>query len=245
MQVQKENTIGEVVASNFKTAQVFEKYGLDFCCGGKKTISDACAKNGVDTDKLINELLKLNNNGNGKSNDYASWEPDFLVDYIINNHHSYVVKTLPVIYAHSRKVAGAHGENHPEVIKIAEYFSMIKDELEAHLMKEEKMLFPYIKKLAEIKKKNLDVQYPPFGSVKEPIRVMEAEHENAGTLMSEINTLSRGYNPPEDACTTFRVLYQELKEFEDDLHVHIHLENNILHPKAIELENILNKNLSI
>lgn len=245
MQVQKENTIGEVVARNFRTAQVFEKFGLDFCCGGKKTISDACEKHGVDTDKLLGELINVSQNGNGMSTDYTLWEPDFLIDYIINNHHSYVVKTLPVIYAHSQKVAGAHGENHPEVIKIAEYFSIVKDELEVHLMKEEKMLFPYIKKLAEIKKKNLDVQFPPFGSVKNPIKVMEAEHEKAGNLMAEINTISNRFNPPEDACTTYKVLYQELKEFEDDLHVHIHLENNILHPKAIELEKVLNKQLPL
>lgn len=245
MQVQKENTIGEIVAGNFRTAQVFEKYGLDFCCGGKKTISDACDKHGVNADELINELQTVGINGNGKSTDYSSWEADFLIDYIINTHHAYITNALPSIYAHSRKVAGAHGENHPEVIEIADYFSKVQEDLKAHMLKEEKMLFPYIKKLAEINRKKLDVQYPPFGTVNNPIKVMEAEHAEVGELFSKINKLSRNYTPPEDACTTFRVLFQELKEFENDLHIHIHLENNILHPKAIELEKTLNKNLPL
>jgi regulator of cell morphogenesis and NO signaling len=240
MQVQKDNTVGEIVAKNFRTAQIFEKFGLDFCCGGKKSISDACSKRGVDANEVIDELLMVNENGS-RQNDYFSWEIDFLIDYIIEVHHSYVSKSMPVIFAHSQKVAEAHGENHPEVIKIADYFSTIKDELEAHLMKEEKMLFPYIKKLVEVKKNNLEQEVPPFGAVVNPIKVMEAEHENAGLLFAEIKRLSNGYNPPEDACTTFKVLYQELNEFEQDLHTHIHLENNILHPKAIELEKNLNK----
>lgn len=243
MQVQKNNTIGEVVAGNFRTAQVFERYGLDFCCGGKKTISDACSKHGINADELINKLQIVGINGNGKNSDYASWDLDFLVDHIINTHHAYLVKSLPSIYAHSQKVAGAHGENHPEVVKIAEYFSIMKEDMEAHLMKEERMLFPYIKKLAEINRKKLDVQFPPFGTINNPIKVMEAEHEEVGELMGNINQLSSNFSLPEDACTTYRVLYQELKEFEDDLHVHIHLENNILHPRAIELEKVLNKQL--
>lgn len=245
MQVQKDNTVGEIVAKNFRTAQIFEKFGLDFCCGGKKTLSDACSKRGVDANEIIDELLKVNETGSNRQNDYFTWEINFLIDYIIEVHHSYVSKLMPVIFAHSQKVAGAHGENHPEVIKIAEYFSTIKDELEAHLMKEEKMLFPYIKKLVEIKKNNLDQQVPPFGAVANPIKVMEAEHENAGLLFAEIKRLSNGYKPPEDACTTFKVLYHELNEFEQDLHTHIHLENNILHPKAIELEkNLIKQNKS-
>lgn len=241
MQVQKDNTVGEIVSKNFRTAQIFEKFGLDFCCGGKKTLSDACSKRGVDANEVIDELLKVNETGGSRQKDYFTWEIDFLIDYIIEVHHSYVSKSMPVIFAHSQKVAGAHGENHPEVNKIADYFSTIKDELEVHLMKEEKMLFPYIKKLVEIKKNNLEQQVPPFGAVMNPIKVMEAEHENAGLLFAEIKRLSNGYKAPEDACTTFKVLYQELNEFEQDLHTHIHLENNILHPKAIELEKILNK----
>ena len=242
MQVLKENKIGEIVARNFRAAQIFESYGLDFCCGGKKSISEACEKKGISPDNVINELnSKLENlkifDANGRNAiNYNAWELDFLIDYIINTHHVYVMNSLPNIFAHSQKVASVHGENHPEVNSIADLFSNLKDELEAHLQKEEKMLFPYIKNLVRIKRENIEVQYPPFGTVNNPIKMMEHEHDNAGNILSYINRLSGNYNPPQDACTTFRVLYQELKEFEDDLHTHIHLENNILFPKAAELE---------
>jgi len=233
MQIKKENTIGEVVAQNFHTAEIFEKFGLDFCCGGKKTISEACEKKGLNTDEVVKELTKTPDwNGYRNSNDFDSWELDFLIDYIINTHHIYVMKSLPNIFIHSQKVSGVHGENHPEVISIFELVTNLKEDLESHLLKEEKMLFPYIKKL----KGSFITEYPPFGTVANPIRMMELEHENAGEILDRIKKLSNNYFTPDDACTTFKVLYKELKEFEDDLHVHIHLENNILFPKAIKLE---------
>jgi regulator of cell morphogenesis and NO signaling len=242
MQIQKENTIGEIVAQNFRAAQVFESFGLDFCCGGKKTISDACSIKGLNPESVIKEIYSIPENGFKKVPDYNTWGTDFLIDYIINTHHVYVMNALPNIFAHSQKVAAVHGEHHPEVVTIAEHFEKIKDELETHMQKEEKMLFPYIKNLNNIKQNKTDLPFPPFGTVDNPIKVMEMEHESAGTTMSKINELSKGYQPPEDACTTFKVLYQELREFEDDLHVHIHLENNILFPKAIAIEKALMKN---
>jgi regulator of cell morphogenesis and NO signaling len=169
----------------------------------------------------------------------GSWKPDFLIDYIINKHHRYVEKMLPIIFMHSQKVAEKHGANHPETDSIAELFAGIKDELEVHMQKEERMLFPYIKRILELGESGEEVPFPPFGTIENPVRVMELEHETAGKLMAEINSLSSGFTPPGDACTTYKVLYQELKEFESDLHVHIHLENNILFPKAIELEKSL------
>ena len=236
MLVQKENTIGATVAQNFRTAQVFERFGLDFCCGGKKSIYEACEKKGINPEYVLAELNNVSENGRIKVPDYQKWEPDFLIDYIINTHHFYLMKALPNILAHSQKVASVHGENHPEAISIADLFANLKEELEVHIQKEEKMLFPYIKNLLQIKKNNNKIDFPPFGSVNNPIKVMETEHENAGDALGWINKLSNNYTIPEDACTTFRVLYQELKEFEDDLHMHIHLENNILFPKAVDLE---------
>lgn len=244
MTIQKDITIGEVVAQNFRAAQVFEQFGLDFCCGGKKTIDAACSEKGLDSDTVLNELSKLNG-GVVKGIDYNSWDLDFLADYIVQTHHSYVTRSLPNIFAHSQKVASVHGTNHPEVIRIVDLFSNIKDELEGHMQKEEKMLFPYIKKIVAVKKNNLEMSYPPFGNIQNPITVMENEHEGAGLQLSEIHTLSDNYTPPEDACTTFKVLYKELNEFEDDLHIHIHLENNILFPKAIELERSLTNTISL
>ena len=131
------------------------------------------------------------------------------------------------------------------MLRIADLFSNIKDDLESHMQKEEKMLFPYIKKIVAIKKNHLEMNYPPFGNILNPITVMENEHEAAGIQLSEINILSNNYTPPEDACTTFNVLYKELKEFEDDLHIHVHLENNILFTKAIELERSLTNTISL
>lgn len=239
MLIQKESKIGNIVAENFRTAQIFEDYGIDFCCGGKKSVSEACGEKGINPDELTGKLTELTRNQNNTHNDYNSWELDFLIDYIINNHHGYVKKSLPVISGHAEKVVLKHGTNHPEVIKISELFSGIKAELEAHMQKEELMLFPYIKNLVEAERKSFKIPLPPFGSIENPIQVMEAEHDSAGNAIGEINSLSSSYTLPEDACATFGVLYQELKDFEDDLHTHIHLENNILFPKAIELEKML------
>lgn len=239
MPVQKETKIGDAVALNFRYAQVFEKFGIDFCCGGKNSIGAACMAKGLDADKVLAELQKTTENAEDNTASFNLWKPDFLIDYIVNNHHRYVEKMLPVIYMHSQKVAEMHGVNHPETSSIAELFVSIKDELEVHMQKEERMLFPYIKQVLELEIIGEEVPFPPFGSVENPIRVMEQEHETAGKLMAEINSFSSGYSPPEDACTTYKVLYRELKEFESDLHTHIHLENNILFPKAIELEKSL------
>ena len=235
MLIEKDSKIGEIVAENFRAAQVFEKYGLDFCCGGKKTLGEACTGKGVNPDELIKTLSQIGGVSRAMA-DFNSWTLDFLIDYIINNHHSYVMRSLPVITEHAEKVSSKHGENHEEVTVIAELFSNIKTELEAHLQKEERMLFPYIKSLVELERKEEEAPYAPFGTIENPIKMMEIEHDGAGNIMAEINSLSSSYTPPNDACSTYRVLYQELKEFEDDLHVHIHLENNILFPKAIELE---------
>ena len=245
MPVQKETKIGEIVAQNYRSAQVFERYGLDFCCGGKKTISEACNAKGVNPDNVISELKEMNGVENSSSSHFNTWKLDFLIDYIVNNHHRYVDKMLPVIFMHSQKVAEKHGDNHNETRDIAELFISIKNELEVHMQKEERMLFPYIKHLLNMEQTGEEVPFPPFGSVENPVRMMELEHDAAGKQMEQIKQLSSNYLPPEDACTTYKVLYQELKEFENDLHMHIHLENNILFPRAVELEKKLTVNKSI
>lgn len=229
-------TIRDIVAGDFRTAAVFQKFGLDFCCGGGKSIDDACREHGVDPHLLLSELedvLVSPSNGTPK---FIAWDPDFLIDYIVNNHHRYVRETIPIIARHTQKVAAVHGGRHPETIRIAHQFAQTARDLELHMRKEEEILFPYIKRLVQAEKEGDRVGLPPFGSVRNPIRMMEAEHLTAGDEMAEIRELSNGYTPPEDACMTYRVSYQELEQFEDDLHRHVHLENNILFPKAIELE---------
>jgi regulator of cell morphogenesis and NO signaling len=239
-----ENTAGlslsEIVTNNFKAAALFEKYGLDFCCGGKKTISKACEEKGIDQDEILIELENLNeSNLKERQAQFNEWELDFLTDYIINIHHKYVREAIPVISAHSAKVASKHGESHPEVVKIANNFSIVYKDLKQHMMKEEQLLFPYIKYLVDVKNKAMQPEKPFFGTIKNPIKMMEAEHELAGNLLAEIKSLTNNYAPPAYACNTFKVYFQELKEFEEDLHKHVHLENNILFPRSIELENKL------
>jgi regulator of cell morphogenesis and NO signaling len=179
MQIQKENRIGEVVTQNFHTAKVFESLGLDFCCGGKKSIADACRERGIDADFVVGEVSKVET-ANGAAAHFEKWEADFLADYIVNNHHSYVLTNLSTIEHHLAKVIDAHGIKHPELSKIDENFSLLKEELLNHMAKEEKMLFPYIKKLNIAYKNTLEMSAPPFGSVGNPIKVMEDEQLMGG-----------------------------------------------------------------
>lgn len=235
MMIQKENRIGEVVAQNFRTAGIFESFGIDFCCGGKRTIGDACLEKGVNTESLLTELNKSGSINSPEEN-FNNWSAGFLTEYIVNNHHAYVNSSIPVIEKHLNKVASKHGEKHPELKVAAAVFSVLKDDLLVHMAKEEKMLFPYIKQLESAEISNMTLNTPPFGTVNNPVKVMESEHENAGNLMREISSMTNGFTAPDDACTGFRVLYSELKEFAQDLFKHIHLENNVLFPKAKELE---------
>ncbi|EOR96453.1 Nitric oxide-dependent regulator DnrN or NorA [Arcticibacter svalbardensis MN12-7] len=233
---QKEETIGEIVAKDYRKAQVFKKLGIDFCCGGKKTVSQVCDKKGLDKDDVKEELAKLDGQQGNPSQDYQKWDLDFLSDYIINTHHKYVKDTIPFLSEIAQKVASVHGANHPEVIRIAEVFAAVASDLSLHLQKEEKILFPYVKSLVLAEKQGTALPESSFGEVGNPIEVMEAEHEHVGEDLGEINELTNNYTVPQDACTSYRILYRTLEEFENDLHQHVHLENNILFPKAIELE---------
>ena len=233
-----EKTLAEIVTDNIRSAVVFEEFGLDFCCRGNRSLKDVCAEKNIDMQKVVSELTKLPASQNETQN-IDDWQLDFLVDYIVNNHHQYVRRMIPVISLHTDKVASVHGKNHPETLQIADLFLAVREELEGHMMKEERVLFPQIKQMVINQKEDSQFFPPPFGTIQNPISMMELEHTNAGDALSKIKELSNGYTPPEDACNTFKALYSELKEFEEDLHKHIHLENNILFPKSIELESDL------
>jgi regulator of cell morphogenesis and NO signaling len=234
MQIQwNDDRLGDIVRRNMHTAPVFEKFGLDYCCGGRQTLAEACADRQVDTEGLRTELDILPENG---PLNVDGWKTEFLVEYIVNTHHQYVKHMLPTIAAHATKVAQKHGQAHPEAREIAEIFLQVKLELEQHLMKEERILFPYILQMAAAERDGATAGGGGFGTVRNPIAMMEQEHDGAGLAFERIRRLSGGYAPPEDACTTFRLLFRELEEFERDLHMHIHLENNVLHPRAIALE---------
>lgn len=229
-------TVGEIVAADYRKAEIFKKHGIDFCCGGKKSLQKVCREKGMDVIQLEAELNALDNTTGKRTHDFASWDPAFLADYIVNTHHKYVLETIPVLYQYLEKVSNVHGHMHPETVQIFSLFKQVAAELNHHMIKEEEILFPYIKQLVRAKKEGAGRSEDMFGSVAQPIRVMEHEHDLVGNLMKQIAELSSGFTPPQGACGTYRVSYGKLKEFEEDLHEHIHLENNILFPAAIILE---------
>ncbi|MBV5348549.1 hemerythrin domain-containing protein [bacterium] len=170
---------------------------------------------------------------------FNDWNCGHLTDYIIQTHHEYVIKTIPEILAMAQKVVEAHGTKHAELATIQSLFQQLSNEMLLHMKKEELVLFPYIKKLAQAESDEKGVERPDFGSITTPISVMETEHETAGIMLKRLSKLSNNYTPPNDACNTFRLFFAKLKEFEADLHTHVHLENNILFPKTIALEQSL------
>ncbi|MCW9707311.1 iron-sulfur cluster repair di-iron protein [Fodinibius salsisoli] len=237
-----EKTIGEIVAEDYRTAGIFKKFGMDFCCGGGRSIAEACKRKDVDMDVLLSELDNITKTKSEDQDNYNEWSPEFLIDYIINNHHHFVRRKLPEVKDYARKVAKVHGKSYPALNKMLNVFQELKEEMLSHLDKEEQTLFPYIKKLREAitNDEKKPVEELQSGLAARAIKMMEEEHDEAGKLMAELERLSSGFTPPEDACTTFRVYFQNLKGFQDDLFKHVHLENNILFPKALRLEEQLN-----
>ena len=223
------------MTQNIKAAHIFKKHGIDFCCGGGISVERACAKKEVDFSVLIEELAAIDEVTSNAYN-YDNWDLSFLVDHIINVHHTYVEENIPLLIQYAKKVVKVHGHHYTEVVEINNLFTEVANELTAHMKKEELILFPYIKQLVKAEKENVKVSPPHFGTVNNPIQMLENEHENAGNIFKEIARLTNNYSPPEGACNTFKALYAKLDEFEQDLHQHIHLENNILFPKAILLE---------
>lgn len=226
-------TIGDIVSKDVATAEVFNKYGIDFCCNGGKSLQQACLERGVDIAAVEKDLLKASEEGAGRSLPYNEWNLDFLADYIVNTHHSYQKKTIPNLRAYSEKVMRVHGAHHPELAEINELVQETMDEIEEHNIEEENVLFPYIKKLVS---ENGRASSDKFSTVEQPIDLRVQEHQKVGDNMDKIRELSQDFALPDDACASYGYLYRTLDEFEKDLHIHIHLENNILFPKAIKLE---------
>ncbi|HQV36980.1 iron-sulfur cluster repair di-iron protein [Flavobacterium sp.] len=236
----KENQIiGELVAKDYRTASVFKKYSIDFCCQGNRTIQEACDKKNIDSKKVLEDLDTLVQTKSEATTDYQSWPLDLLADYIEKKHHRYVQDKTLEIQPYLDKICRVHGEHHPELFEIKNEFNASAGELAAHMKKEELILFPFIRKMVKVKQENSNVEAANFGTVKNPIQMMMDEHTVEGNRFRRIEELSNNYTPPQDACNTYRVSFALLKEFEQDLHLHIHLENNILFPKAVEIENDL------
>ena len=226
-------TLGDIVSDNYQAATIFERYGLDFCCGGRSSLAEACRHRRVDLNAVVTEIQGLAAAGS----DEVSFDDTLgLIAHIVERHHAYVRTALPSIQAHLEKVVRAHGDRHPELHTIAGLFQAVSQELSSHMLKEEQVLFPYIRALAEAVLRGGPPPPDMFGSVQNPIRMMESEHQQVGGELANIRALSSGYEPPEDACTTYRLVYEELRAFEHDLHRHVHLENNVLFPQAMKLE---------
>lgn len=231
----QEKTVADVVTENIKTAHIFKKYGIDFCCGGGISIKRACEKAKIDPEVLETELLNIDT-VQDRAQDYNSWKLDFLTDHIINVHHGYVEESSPLLLQYSQRVNQVHGHHYTELGEIEVLTKQVVQEMAAHMKKEELILFPFIKKMVEAEREGNELPQIHFGSVENPIRMMEAEHGEAGEIMRKIAALSNNYTPPQGACNTYRAFYSKLAEFEEDLFQHVHLENNILFPKALNLE---------
>jgi len=229
--MKKDKTIGEIVAADYRAASVFKEAGIDFCCGGKKSIEETCAEKGIDKSELISKLERLESTPNTTTHNFIEWELGFLCDYVVNTHHKYVLKSLPVLVAYTEKIASVHGDRHPELREVTRLFSHINEELLQHLKNEEKILFPAIKEV--LKSGSPEAKE----TIKSEISRLSGEHEFAGGVMDKINVITSGYLVPDDGCNTYQIAFRLLNEFEDDLHTHVHLENNILYPKAIASTN--------
>jgi len=225
------STVGEIVANDFRTSAVFKKAGIDFCCGGKQSFSDACNEKGINSKELENEIANITSEPINEFMNFKNWDPVFLSEYIKNTHHKFVLKNLPDLVFYTQKIANVHGDHHPELVEVANLFAKINEELTQHLRNEEEMLFPAIKETvatgSTLAKKTI---------VSEITRML-GEHDFAGGAMDHINVITKGYRVPEDGCNTYKVAFKLLEQFEDDLHTHVHLENNILFPKALKLAN--------
>ncbi len=234
MHVTGETTVGDIVKSDFRAAAVFHEFGIDFCCGGRRSLAEACAERQMDVEQVLDALRRALS-APGSAPRFDEWSPETLIGYIVGNHHEFVRRALPSLTAHTQKIAAVHGDRHPELHEVARLTQSVADEMTAHMVKEERVLFPFIAELSEAARDGRPAPPAPFGSLDNPIRMMEHEHDETGAAMARIKELTGGYVVPADGCMTYLVCLQELEAFERDLHAHVHLENNILFPKARQL----------
>jgi regulator of cell morphogenesis and NO signaling len=229
-----QQSVASLVLSNHQVVPVLEKYSIDFCCKGNLSLSDACKNKGIEPTEVVREIESVQNNAVNKSMPFGEMSLSQLVNQIIITHHYYTKQSMPVIMGHLEKIAMKHGAHYPYMVKVKELFGDLQKEMIPHMQKEELVLFPRIvlieKESAQNPQRIFSTEY-----ISGPVSMMENEHEHAGEIMYEIRRLTGNYSIPVGACTTFRVCLAELSEFENDLHQHVHLENNILFPRAVKL----------
>lgn len=229
-------TVREIALNQPSSIRVFEEFGIDYCCGGRKPLAIACTEQNIEIDRVLSALA---NAAAGPSPDATNWSAASLaslIQHIVSEHHAYVKRELPRLDTLAQKVVAKHGPTHAELPKIHAELATLAEELTQHLAKEETVLFPYIAKLEHALAHGDVKPQSCFGTVANPIQMMTQEHDAAGGLLAGMRTLSDGFTPPQDACPTYHAFYEGLRDFERNLHQHIHLENNILFPRAIALE---------
>jgi regulator of cell morphogenesis and NO signaling len=236
MTIDKSQTVREIAIAHPATVRVFESFGIDYCCGGRRPLHEACAAAKAPFDRVIEAIDELDENTVSSGEDWANSALAELTAHIVRQHHAYVRDESPRIEALLQKVVNRHGEAHPELGAIQDAFVALSEELFAHMMKEERVLFPFLEEMEGAARAGAPLPFAPFASVELPISRMLADHDDAGALLAKMRELSGGYRPPDGACPSFRGLYKALEEFERDLHHHVHLENNILFPRAAEME---------
>jgi len=234
MQMQATKTVGELVSANPAAARVFEKFGIDYCCGGNKSFAEACLAAKVSEEDVAAALEKPEPKCDERDWQKASLAE--LADYIVSKHHGFTKEEIQRLEPLISKVVSVHSQNHQELRQIQRLFGSLADEMTMHMMKEEHMLFPYLKDMEEAARHHSRLAPPMFGTVRNPVRMMMEEHDSSGQVLHKMREITNGYVTPNDACVSYQTLYRALEAFEQDLHQHIHLENNILFPRAVQLE---------
>jgi regulator of cell morphogenesis and NO signaling len=238
MSMTAERTVRELALENAAATRVFEKLGIDYCCGGNKSLGDACRASNLSVDQVIDSLEMAEEAAHAARKD-RNWQTESLADlvaHIKNTHHEYTREEMARLVPLLNKVCSVHGKNHPELQQVRASFQNLVQELTTHMMKEEQVLFPYIVRMEETVIQKEPLLPAPFGSVQNPVTMMEHEHDSAGNALRSMREASCGYMAPGEACISYQTLYKALADFEADLHQHIHLENNILFPRAIAME---------
>jgi len=236
--INSETTVREVALMVPESTRLFEKLKIDYCCGGNQALAEACASAGVAVDNVMEMLAGVTqtNSSDDVSLVFQNASLPELITHILDTHHVFTKSEMDRIQSLADKVLAAHGGNHPELVHLDELITRLCADLKPHMFKEEQILFPYIVAMAEAADQKRTVPFAPFGTVNNPIRMMMREHDAAGELLRELRALTSDYRVPVDACISYQTLYQALENFEQDLHQHIHLENNLIFPRALELE---------
>ncbi len=230
-------TVRELAIEMPNATRIFEKLKIDYCCGGDQPLNTACAAAGLSVEDVVRMLEEAGKRDeNQEAMNFQDAELGNLMRYIVDKHHVFTREEIERLTALIEKVCNAHGHNHPELLNIQSLFSELANDLTPHMFKEERILFPYIAELERASSQGRPPMPPPFGTVKNPVRMMMMEHDTAGDILRKIREASANFNTPPDTCISYQTLYRALEAFEQDLHQHIHLENNILFPRAVEIE---------